>query len=381
MVEQGGDVEPREGEPVSPERPPEGRVIELDSLRGLAALAVVIFHTNSSWLPFGWAAVDLFFVLSGCLITSIILRHGGSSGFLRTFYVRRGLRTWPIYYLLIALLCIISPLLSRPCLWSSLPFTLTYTQGLARVWPAAAEPFSRYLAHTWSLAIEEQFYLVWPALVLLAGRRRLVPLALLCICGSVYARSQGVWWDLCSRCDGLLLGGLLAALQVHHAPFARRLSTLIRLSAVGALAFLCVLASRVGIHPDVLLPSYPASSVLAFNLLWLGVIDFVLEHSGKDSMGLLRLPPLARLGQMSYGLYLYHFPVLAILLDIARGLGFLGKVYPLKVLSIVLSIGLAKLSWRFIERPLLCMKDRFAYVAESATNPAPAGAFCRRLAH
>ncbi|MGC8644256.1 MAG: acyltransferase family protein, partial [Isosphaeraceae bacterium] len=143
-------MKPREEEPLRPKPPHEGRVVELDSLRGLAALAVVIFHTNSSWLPFGWAAVDLFFVLSGFLITSIILRHGGSPGFLRGFYVRRGLRTWPIYYLLIAFFCIVSPLLSRPCLWSSLPFAVTYTQGLARVWPAAAVPFSRYLAHTWS---------------------------------------------------------------------------------------------------------------------------------------------------------------------------------------------------------------------------------------
>src|SRR5262245_4877090 len=79
-----------------------GRVAELDSVRGLAALAVLVYHANSAWLPFGWAAVDLFFVLSGYLITSIIVRNGDSAGFLRNFYVRRGLRTWPIYYLLIA---------------------------------------------------------------------------------------------------------------------------------------------------------------------------------------------------------------------------------------------------------------------------------------
>src|SRR5262249_4984586 len=72
-----------------------GRVAELDSLRGFAALAVIVFHANPQWIPFGWAAVDLFFVLSGYLITSIILANGGASGFLRNFYIRRGLRTWP----------------------------------------------------------------------------------------------------------------------------------------------------------------------------------------------------------------------------------------------------------------------------------------------
>jgi peptidoglycan/LPS O-acetylase OafA/YrhL len=360
-------VEPSKAQSIILNHPPGQRIVELDSVRALAALAVVLFHTNSSWLPFGWAAVDLFFVLSGYLITSILLRHGGSQRFLCTFYMRRGLRTWPIYYLLISMLCVFSPLLKRPCLWSSLPFALTYTQGLSRVWPRAAEPFSLYLAHTWSLAIEEQFYLIWPALVLLVGRRRLVPLALLCVVGSIYARSQGIWCDLCSRSDGLILGGILAAVHLDRVTsgrpqsIRRRVSTAIRWSALGALIFLGVLAMRVGVHPDVLYPRFPASSVLAFNLVWLGVLDVVLEHSGQRSMRLMQWPPLARLGQVSYGLYLFHFPVLAISLDIARGLGFMGKVYPLKILSIVLSIMLARLSWRFIEVPALTLKHRFAF--------------------
>ena len=75
-----------------------GRIPELDGLRGLAALGIVLYHSNPKRLPAGWAAVDLFFVLSGFLITSIILRHGREAGFLRNFYLRRGLRIWPIYY-------------------------------------------------------------------------------------------------------------------------------------------------------------------------------------------------------------------------------------------------------------------------------------------
>ena len=78
----------------------------------------------------GWAAVDLFFVLSGYLITSIIMRDGDSPGFLRTFYTRRGLRTWPIYYLIIAVVIALSPVLRRPAHWPGLPYLLTYTQGL-----------------------------------------------------------------------------------------------------------------------------------------------------------------------------------------------------------------------------------------------------------
>ena len=229
-----------------------GRVVELDSVRALAALAVIIFHTNSTWLPFGWAAVDLFFVLSGYLITSIILRHGGSPGFLRSFYFRRGLRTWPIYYLLLLFLIVMAPVLKRPCIWSSLPHALTYTQGLTRIWQSAVDPFSPYVRHTWSLAIEEQFYLIWPALVLVAGRRRVVPLCLLCAGASVLARGQGIWWDLCSRSDGLILGGLLAALHLDERwstqprSACRLLSKAIRFCAVAALIFLGTMAVAGG---------------------------------------------------------------------------------------------------------------------------------------
>ena len=87
-------------------------------------------------------------------------------------------------------------------------------------------------------------------------------------------------------------------------------------------------------------------------------------------MNFLRLPPLRALGKISYGLYLYHFPVLVIMLDIARGLGFMGKVYALKILSIAVSIALAALSWRFIEQPLLALKHRHPYATASPAGRA-----------
>jgi peptidoglycan/LPS O-acetylase OafA/YrhL len=138
------------------------RIAELDSVRGLAIVAVLVFHANRTWLPFGWAGVELFYVLSGYLITSIVLVHGDSPRFLRNFYVRRGLRTWPIYYLLIAVIVALSPWLARRFFWTRLPYVLTYTPGLSRLWGESDPRFSMYLAHTWSLAIEEQFYQNWP---------------------------------------------------------------------------------------------------------------------------------------------------------------------------------------------------------------------------
>jgi peptidoglycan/LPS O-acetylase OafA/YrhL len=338
----------------------------------LAALAILVFHANPAWLPFGWAAVDLFFVLSGYLITSIILRDGQGAGFLRNFYVRRGLRTWPIYYLLIAVIVALSPILPRECSWSGLPYALTYTQGLPRLWSGTAWRFSVYLGHTWSLAVEEQFYLIWPALVLVVGSRRLSWLALACAAGSVLARSRGFWLEsLVSRADGLALGGWLAAHRLARRQSAgppRGLglaSGVTRWPALGAILLLGLIAARTGLGPNGGLRTAPGLTVLAFNLLWMGLIDLVLTLTGRPSTAFLRIRPLRRLGQISYGVYLYHLPMLLIAIDLAHGLGFWGKLYELRLLAILASVPIAGLSWRFIERPLLDLKRRYSY------SPAP----------
>jgi peptidoglycan/LPS O-acetylase OafA/YrhL len=376
------------GESSGGEAVPGGRVAELDSLRGMAAVAILVFHARASWLPGGWAAVDLFFVLSGYLITSIIIRDGGTPGFLRNFYIRRGLRTWPIYYLVIALLVALSPVLVRRFDWAGLSFALTYTQGLPRLWSGAGGRFTVYLGHTWSLAVEEQFYLLWPAMVLLAGRRRLPVLALVCAGGSVLARSRGILEDsLLSRADGLALGGWLAAYRLGVRPSAGRsraipASVVTLLPALVACLVLGVLSSRGGLGPNGGHRDYPGLTGLAFNLLWLGLIDLVLTHAGRPGMWLLRLRPLRYLGAISYGLYLYHLPLMLIAVDIASRLGYSGDIFAVRLLAVLASIPIAGLSWRYIERPLLNLKRRYPYrrAADEAGPPYPAstGRFPRR---
>lgn len=185
----------------------ERRIPELDGLRGLACLVILLYHVKPHALPGGWAAADLFFVLSGFLITSIILKHSAERRFLAHFYLRRGLRIWPVYYLTVLLLAAVAPILPRPCDFAGLPYLLTYTQNVPNYWSGKAPEFTPYLAHTWSLAIEEQFYLIWPLLVCWVGRRGVVPLALALVAVSVGARAMGLhWWLLLSRGDGLALG-------------------------------------------------------------------------------------------------------------------------------------------------------------------------------
>ncbi len=297
------------------------RVPELDALRGLAALAIVVYHFALSWFPIGWAAVDLFFVLSGYLITSIILEHQESPRFLGRFYLRRGLRIWPIYYLSLLVLLVLGPYLPRPTDWGRLAAYLTYTQNVERCWSATAREFSWYFNHTWTLAIEEQFYLFWPALVRLAGRRRVAILALAMLSASVVARGCGVhWWTLLGRSDGLALGALLATglrdrarLEWWLAGHRRGLGFL----AVVAAGYLGVVAARGGL-PGHGMPLWPATTVLAINGLFVGAVGLVVLNTGRPALGWLRRRRLVYLGRISYGLYLYHMIVLRIKLDLHR---------------------------------------------------------------
>jgi peptidoglycan/LPS O-acetylase OafA/YrhL len=282
------------------------RVPELDGIRAIAAIAVIGLHAGNVSTAFrppilmlwGAMAVDLFFVLSGYLITTIILAEGGSRGFLVNFYARRSLRTWPIYYLCLLAIAGVGVLAPRLYPIDGLPYFLTYTQNLPHYWGGEAPPFCLAFAHAWSLAVEEQFYLIWPALVLLAGRRRLIPLSLALTALAFAARA---WWRLDSqllvtRCDGLALGGLLAALlaglEDRGAIRSRRLphwfagligASLLFLVPI-TLIFLGILPNRWGLKPGTSGVLF-SLDVLAFNLLFTGVVGLCVCKSGHPALG------------------------------------------------------------------------------------------------
>ncbi len=246
------------------------RVPELDALRGLAALAIVLFHLKMGVFPGFGSAIDLFFVLSGYLITSIVLREWGTRGFLRIFYIRRALRIWPIYYLAIAACYLMNPCLPRPDPLEGSGYFWTYTQFIPGYWGGEIPTFSRLARHTWTLAIEEQFYLFWPVLVGLAGRRWLLAISLPMLLAPVVMRSMGFFPHLLlTRCDGLALGAILAGLLFDQARVERnRRRFQVGFAAVFALALAAwaldgpgsgasgPVVVRAGLAPDLAVPEH-----------------------------------------------------------------------------------------------------------------------------
>lgn len=352
------------------------RVIELDALRGLAALGVAVYHLRPQSYDFGWPRVDLFLVLSGFLITALVLKYGDAPGFARSFFTRRALRIWPVYFLALASILIINPFVPTPFPLNGLPYYLTFLQNTPYYWTDSVPPFHWYFLHTWSLAIEEQFYLVWPFVVRWAGRWRLVPLTLVLATMSMTLRALGVHpWLLLARCDGLVLGGLLSAL-VFDPEWLRRhqRSWLWGFLGLGSasLGYLIVAARRYGpVDFTVGLSFWPALRVTVAVWLYVSLIALVLVGSGRPVLAVLRHPALTSLGKISYGIYIYHALIFVLVAVTARRLG-IEQNLRVELLMLLGTVVVAALSWRWVERPILSLKARVPYGGPFLKPVAPA---------
>ncbi len=354
------------------------RVTELDSLRGLAALAIVLYHMRPEF-AFGWTRVDLFLVLSGYLMTSIFLKYHRSEGFLPTLYARRVLRIWPCYFLALLLTVALNPYLNKPFQLDGLPYFLTFTQNIPHYWGAEPPPFSEYFFHTWTLAIIEQFYVLWPALILLFGPRRIVPMATVLVVAAVFSRMWGMTpWVLLARCDGLALGGMLAALTADPERLARHLGRFrlgFSMAIVGAVALLTLsLSNPNGMRYHATAESiWPSVTVLGSALLYFGLLGLVVCASGHPSLAILRHPRLVALGTISYGLYLYHPLTLVAVNRIGEELG-IGPAWFVDVLELAACVSIAWMSWIFLERPINRLRSRFPFRPATAEAGAGEGA-------
>lgn len=195
----------------------ENRNQALDGLRGVAILLVLLYHFTKPlfhFFSFGWAGVDLFFVLSGFLITGILIGTKHKKKFIQIFFIRRALRILPLYYGVIIMFAFIAPHFGPTIWWSQYQFFFwTHTENYLFL----LHGFKLPLGHFWSLAIEEQFYLMWPFIVLVTNNKQLLIVSLMLIITSITFRAIDhnpmlIYGQPLAHLDGLAMGSVIAIL-------------------------------------------------------------------------------------------------------------------------------------------------------------------------
>jgi peptidoglycan/LPS O-acetylase OafA/YrhL len=355
------------------------KIPQLDALRGIAILLVIAhnatlhYGTTSYLHPLfdrGWMGVDLFFVLSGFLISGILLDTKESPNYFKNFYARRVLRIWPLYYCLLAFMFVVLPhasasqgvaIFAKSSPWWAYPLFLQ--NFLLPLSTDAAGP----LGVTWSLAIEEQFYLVWPIIVRFLSKRQVAILAIAEIAASPFLRyfleahHIHIYANFFCRLDGLMLGAFLAAL-VRSKDFVRE-------RYIGlALAVLAV-ATPLAVIFDLRQAEW---IVFTFTSLAAGAVVYLaMFWQQKWFQWPLANRFLLFTGTISYGLFLLH----KIAFAGVDGLHVNSAKHPLLALGVILigSYVLAITSWNVLEQPFLRLKRFFALRRRAATAAVVSG--------
>jgi peptidoglycan/LPS O-acetylase OafA/YrhL len=399
--------------------PRQGHIPELDGLRGIACLSIVVSHCIGAIIPsidmlvwpetifltlqyFLWGGVDLFFVLSGFLIGGILIDHRGAQNFFAAFWTRRAARILPVLFIVVAAYSLLLAL--RPYIGASFldlwllkePITsplwyLTFTQTIPMMMITDLGP--QWLAVTWSLAIEEQFYLFFPFLVVLLPPRRLAAVMIAFAVLGLVSRGlvhHYVGWSaayilLPCRMDCLSIG-VLIAIAVRNPGMLARLREYRRPLDIVTVGFAVLLiGDNFNLLRDAIKPTSPLAADMVFTLIYsvlalffaLCLLRLFLHPRGLYHR-CLAWKPLTWLGLISYGLYMYHQPVNGLV----HGLLFhdeprVGSWWEFVVALLVMSIAilLSVLSYRFIETPIRRAAHRvnFKRSADSEAQMAPAG--------
>lgn len=371
----------------------------LDGLRAVAVLMVFCQHYGAvkAWVfGWGWTGVDIFFVLSGFLITGILYDSRQRLHRYRDFYIRRTLRIFPLYYAVWLAVLLLAPVAHwqwnwRWALWPAYignyarflflnvpgdPYQfdrLTFGSGLQQYF---GSPMHLYIGHFWSLCVEEQFYLVWPCIVYTVRKREtliricvgvivcmpLLRWLIILVVSSQMLRMELLYRSLPTRLDALLIGGLVALLlrgpeQVWLRRWRRYL--------LGYTSVLFVAAYTVCVRVVGLLFYGSATNwigIFGFTLIDLFAAAIILEciHPGSVLGKLLSWSWLRVLGTISYGFYVYHDLLHDFYGYIANrflpGLGYAGLV----LIAFFGTLAISAMSYRGFERPFLKLKDRFS---------------------
>jgi len=337
------------------------RILELDGLRAIAILMVMLDHFTpwafrgngplDSFMnrvaAYGGSGVDLFFVLSGFLITGILVDSKGTENYFARFFWRRSLRIFPAFYAFMIPVSLAMPWL--------------FTTGIGRGWfllylrnwrgPDAASDTT--LGHLWSLAVEEQFYCIWALVVFFCSRKLLWRVCLFLIAAAPLIRTAFHYLHVSgymifrvtpARMDSLLMGALVALAfrrGMDVVPYAR-------IGLVCGLTALLVLRTNINSLPTQMF--WPSASPLFF------ASCLVLAVTGGSK--LLRSPVLARISKYSYAMYLFHLLVGWWIFHWCSAIGLPPRTVAIPVAALGV-FGMAALSWKIIEAPALRLKDRY----------------------
>jgi peptidoglycan/LPS O-acetylase OafA/YrhL len=362
----------------------------LDGLRGLATLAVVLIHAaqaskqfgldpSSRWeqvffgtAEFGWAGVDLFFVLSGFLITGILYDTKEHAHYFRNFYLRRTVRIFPLYYVVVLVRLMPWPALPQLGLGQTagaLFYSINVWQSMQLLGSARHDPV---LGPTWSLAVEEQFYLVWPIVVWLCPRRFLVPICLILIpfgfacrwtCFRLGLDSWAAYSLTPCRLDAFSFGAMIAILMRHRDPVS--LAPYAHFGMVAAALGMATIFWRGDGDTSyagrrMALYGYPLIELFFACLLVVAVV-------GSRASSWFSVLPLRFLGKYSYAIYLFHYPLLTVGLPyVVDYLPERAHSSPRAVAAVILfavdlavASALAFVSWHLYEKHFLKLKKHF----------------------
>jgi peptidoglycan/LPS O-acetylase OafA/YrhL len=342
---------------------------QLDGLRAAAVAVVAWSHWERDYqfgIPFG-AGVHLFFVLSGFLITTILLDIRSAAdrwAAVRSFYIRRALRIFPAFYLTLLL----AWLGNVPFVRESLTWQLSY---LSNVWIFfVADHWPGSISHLWSLAVEEQFYLAWPWLIVFAPRRWLVPGIVGCIAIAPAFRwllaegghRESMLTVLTPGClDSLGMGALIAVARTKPGPTSPGMNVGLGFSPAIALASLCFIGLVVfdasgSMLPLPLMAIKQTLQAVVFGWIVMRAAQGFEGHAGR----MLSAPALVYLGQISYGIYLAHGFAGEILATL--GLSGASLPEPLRFVALAgVTVGAASLSWHLMERRINALKAHVPY--------------------
>lgn len=364
----------------------------LDGLRGLAILLVILFHYG--YLGCGWIGVQLFFVLSGYLITAILLKDRGESlsTYLKRFYWRRSLRIFPLYYLyLLVLLGTYLALKIPPAFSDQWLYLFTYTYNVRHILPNYDG--SQLLIHLWSLSVEEQFYLIWPLLVFVFAGRRFKVLLLVIVFAVPLLRLLTSWYlaRLGSpplyvgsvmyvitpfQIDAFATGALVATIRFPKIKNPRWVfASAVAIALAGGLISQCT--SPVMASDRVNSLGFPIHLLHHYQYVWgysvlncLGGLLILLIVQGAPPLPFLQSSLLTFVGRISYGIYVYHYGLLATW----------QKVFPAPDRSLrslllfppylLVTLGISYLSFHFFERKFLQYKERPRFTGLSVTRNA-----------